>query len=285
MNNQMKKDENELAVFLDKMRNVQLPVGQSNEDLKRSISVWIDENAAPERRISVWRFISVAATVTLAFIFSILYFMQPSDVTWETSVGETWTKSLPDGSKVTLNATSTVSYDQDWSRKVTLQGEAFFEVTEGQKFTVQTSLGNVQVLGTSFNVFARGKDLEVECKTGKVTVGIPEKTFKETLEPGQRISFRSPGSVAMSSKLPELIGKWKTGIFYFDRSPLTKVFEELQRQYNVNVSYSGPKSRTFSGYFVKDDLDAALEMICLPLGLEYRKTRSATVIISSKADQ
>jgi ferric-dicitrate binding protein FerR (iron transport regulator) len=77
---------------------------------------------------------------------------------------------LPDDSEVTLNSASQIEYKKwNWTdhRELQLEGEAFFKVTKGQTFDVLTRLGKVTVVGTQFNVKARGDRFEVICFEGK----------------------------------------------------------------------------------------------------------------------
>ncbi|MBQ0740845.1 FecR domain-containing protein, partial [Aquimarina celericrescens] len=80
---------------------------------------------------------------------------------------------LPDGSFVDLNAGSELTHQRFfWSqnREITLQGEGYFKVTSGTNFTVTTSLGKIEVLGTQFNIKEREKLFEVNCYEGRVKV-------------------------------------------------------------------------------------------------------------------
>jgi ferric-dicitrate binding protein FerR (iron transport regulator) len=78
--------------------------------------------------------------------------------------------NLPDGSQVYLNRNSSVSYDKNFNpRNIELEGEAFFSVVSGETpFTVKTTQGEVDVLGTEFNVKAEAEELEVDVEEGVV---------------------------------------------------------------------------------------------------------------------
>ena len=73
------------------------------------------------------------------------------------------------------------------------------------------------------------------------------------------------------------MGKWQAGEFYFNHQPIEDVLEELQRQFNIEIQFEGSGSQEFSGYFTNKNLETALDMICLPLGLQYQKTGSKHV--------
>jgi transmembrane sensor len=96
---------------------------------------------------------------------------------------------LPDGSVVLLNHNSSISYDEDFNpRRINLTGEAYFKVTTvDMPFTVTTTLGEVEVQGTKFDVISSDDQLEVEVESGKVElITEPEK---RVLSRGQRAKF------------------------------------------------------------------------------------------------
>jgi len=96
---------------------------------------------------------------------------------------------LPDNSIVYLNHNSSISYDKDFeSRKVELTGEAYFNVTKGETpFTITTSMGEVSVLGTEFNVKLDDEELDVEVESG--TVELTTNQGKNKLTQGQKASY------------------------------------------------------------------------------------------------
>jgi len=280
MNHEGNDPKDEVADFLKKSTFARVPFKKSKEDIWDQISNEIDvDQTTISRRVSVWRFARIAAAVAL-IATSIVLFLSPStQVEVLTANGEKTTQTLPDGSKAILNAVSMVSYSSDWDRELTLDGEAFFEVTKGEKFLVKTNSGTVEVLGTSFNVFARDGDFNVVCKTGKVRVSVPARSILEEIEPGQAIMVNSD-TVKLVYRVPESMGNWQKGEFYFDHQPISQVFEELQRQFSVAIEFDSSSEQEFSGYFTNKNLENALEMVCLPLGLEYQKTGQNTFAIS-----
>ncbi len=273
----------ELSDFLKKSSSIKVPSKKSKEDIWKNISDEIDHDSSRQVGKSyVWRYAGIAAAVALIVTFSVIFLRPPAEIEIATTSGENTTQILPDGSKVILNASSQITYSDDWNRELILEGEAFFEVTEGEKFLVKTSLGNVQVLGTSFNVFARDGDFKVSCKTGRVRVSVPERLISEEIEPGQAVTV-SPDTVKVVFRVPESMGNWQKGEFYFDHQPISEVFEELQRQFSIEIEFEGSEQEEFSGYFTNKNLETALDMVCLPLGLEYKKTGQNTFAISKTA--
>lgn len=176
---------------------------------------------------------------------------------------------LPDYSKVTLNDSSQLKYNESrWekNREVTLNGEAFFEVAKGAKFDVITSNGTVQVLGTKFNVKTRNNTIEVICYEGSVLV--TSGTQKTELSQGQGVAISN--SEANRLTIPVSQPQWTQEMSVFKRSTIIEVLKELELQYKIPVSLSTIDSTLlFTGAFKYDNLDNALKSICAPLKLTY----------------
>jgi ferric-dicitrate binding protein FerR (iron transport regulator) len=184
---------------------------------------------------------------------------------------------LPDGSEVVLNGTSELKYDADsWEegRKVELLGEAYFLVAEGSTFDVESDNGSVTVLGTSFNVSSRDSKLEVACFTGKVLV---TKGNKEViLTPGSMTHSKS-GTLVEPYLFQNEEPDWVAGVYSFENEPVENVFDELEVRFGYQFELDGADGKLFSGEFEATNLKDALEVICLPLGLEYRIGTNQTV--------
>lgn len=253
----------QMKEFLDKASEVQLPkFSHSKEEL------WsrIDERTGSKSKPYYW---AAAAVIILAIMGIWMVSFLSADEQVDVMVGQSKVVDLPDGSSVSLNAVSTLVYDQDWEeRTVTLKGEAFFEVQKGENFRVQTSIGIIEVLGTSFNVLARPNQFAVECKTGSVRVSVSKLSFQAILEPGDRVLLDS-GKIISSTLDTKIIGSWGNGEFYFDNRPVTEVLEEVERQFDISLETQGLDNTRFSGYFSNKDLQTALTMICEPLDLAY----------------
>lgn len=145
--------------------------------------------------------------------------------------------TLPDGSKVWLNAASTLKYPMQFSnaqREVSLEGEAYFEVTKNahKPFIVKSNHQQVEVLGTVFNINSytdRGY-VETTLLEGSVKVN------QHHLQPGQR-SLISASSTKILNADIEAATAWKKGYFLFDNEPLPQILATLSRWYNVEFNY------------------------------------------------
>lgn len=271
----------ELGEFLKRSSGAQIPQSKSKEEIWNKIEEELTEDK--KASIPLWAYISVAASILLisTFVFLSNQSTTPTFINTSTLVAESKTLTLPDGSQVMLNANSSINYAEDWNREVELQGEAFFEVVEGGKFLVKTSIGSVEVLGTSFNVFVRDSTFEVACKTGKVKVDIPNKEVSELITPGQAIRLEAD-TVKRTSLDKDLVGRWQAGVFYFSDQLLSDVLQEVERQFDVRVDLSDTTNYVFNGFFTNNNIESALEMVCLPLGLTYEQTAQDTYAIKEK---
>ena len=187
----------------------------------------------------------------------------------QTLASEKTTIELPDASTVVLNALSEISYNKNgWnrSREVNLDGEAFFKVAKGEVFDVITSGGIVTVVGTQFNVKQGENYFEVKCYEGIVRVSSKDNT-KELLAGD---TFRIYQSKVSFSRTTYQIPQWTKDISDFHSVPFYEVIDELERQYNIQVTYDTTiEKRLFTGAFVHNNLDHALKSITEPQELTY----------------
>jgi len=227
------------------------------------------------------RYLSIAATVAL-IVVSYYFVAVAGWITISTKNGEMASAYLPDSSIVYLNSGTSVKFNirrWDNTREVKLEGEAFFKVKVGSKFSVITSNSITSVLGTSFNVYARGKEVRVSCITGKVLVTSKYSGDSKLLLPGFKTRVAENTQVELKETNVEREAKWVDGKFYFQQENLREVFEELERQYNINVVYLGEEGRTYTGFFTNKDLQGALDLVCIPMQLHYRKLDAKTIQI------
>lgn len=225
---------------------------------------------ATNKRSNQWMYWAAGvAAIFLVGFFGIKNISKPISISSE--VASTLAYQLPDESIVSLNANSTITFiEKDWEdkREIRLSGEAFFQVEEGSQFTVLTNTGQVQVLGTSFNVKERDGVYEVSCATGKVAVSSGDEEV--ILTPGQRTYLYATQLKKSTINIDE-IGAWRNGDFYFNQAPLETVVKELERQFEIEISLSPDISdRIYNGYFNKENLTEALQLVFVPMGLQFQ---------------
>jgi transmembrane sensor len=227
---------------------------------------------------------SVAATlIVLITIASITYTHTTLKV--QISKGETANKVLPDGSEIKLNADSKIEYRKfGWlsNRVIKISGEAFFSVKHGNRFTVLTDYNRkITVTGTKFNVFARGNRFEVRCFEGSITVET-ESAKPIGLTKGKGISINKIKETPTQFELDSITQPtWTKGEFYFSNTTLNIVLDELSRQFSITIKSIdvNPESRKFTGYFKRNRIVQALDLVCIPMGLTYQFSSDSTSVI------
>ena len=231
---------------------------------------------------------AIAASLLLAIVATFLLLPARgtgSEQLIATSSGEQVQQQLPDASLVTLNAESSIAYNSgDWAddRKLELEGEAFFQVEEGSRFLVQTSLGEVEVLGTSFNVYARPDGFKVYCFTGRVAVH-RQNGGTIQLGPGQGVSLVNGQRQQLFSREREAPG-WTRGETNFRNAALTEIFAVVERQFGVEVEYENLPAVRYTGPLPHADLEEALLVFCTPMKLRYELLDGQRVRISPLED-
>ena len=283
------EERDELERIIRMTENLSVPEITSKENAWDKLVSNIEEQPSAQERVmipqktkpSTWLIWTSSVAAALVIGYFTLFNNVNSEVTFNTLTAEMATQVLPDNSEVTLNAGTTLSYDQDsWSeaRSLSLDGEAFFEVQEGTTFTVNTSNGSVTVLGTSFNVFSREDDLTVQCFTGKVRVDANGESV--TLTPNQSAAIDAQsGRLTVQDFNPETTATWRNGEFYFDAVALSEVIAELERQFNIKVEISADISnRFYTGFFSTQSLTEALQLVFVPMGLNSTISGSTVTV-------
>ncbi len=227
--------------------------------------------------------LGIAASL-LVGIVSWIYIHQTEPVEVITGLGEHQRVFFPDSSIVIINAESQISYVPDsWnqSRTVNLEGEAYFEVKEGNTFTVTTSKADVIVLGTSFNINTRADQHTTICYTGKVQVANHELERSEILTSRMGVMVSDEWKVFSLEKETNAPG-WINGKFTYQSIDFVEVIDELERQFGKQIVSDVELETigTYTGYFFKDDLSEALKSVCDPVGLKYEVREDGTIHLS-----
>jgi transmembrane sensor len=159
--------------------------------------------------------------------------------------GGQWSVILPDGTKVMLDATSSIKYPvrfEGKQRSVDITGQAYFEVAHNSKmpFYVTTKNQVVEVLGTHFNVnvYTDEPVSSVTLLEGGVKISKGMKTA--ILKPGQQaVMTNGTNKISIKKVDAENFVAWKTGRFFFNKADIKTVMRQLSRWYDVKVSYKG----------------------------------------------
>ncbi|MEJ7557103.1 MAG: FecR domain-containing protein [Pedobacter sp.] len=163
--------------------------------------------------------------------------------TLTTAIGETFILTLPDQTKVWLNAASSLTYNPSLTangiRKVKLTGEGYFEVAKDKDhpFIVESGNQTVEVLGTHFNVNAYPDEKAYRTTLLEGSVKITDQGHSKILAPGDQ-AFNSSGNIKLSQVDPEFAVAWKSNNFVFDRLDIKEIMKMISRWYNVEVIYN-----------------------------------------------
>jgi len=216
------------------------------------------------------KFLRVAAAVAILMVGSYFY-VNTLNESITTQFAENKEVMLPDASEVLLNADSRLSYSEkkwDEERNVSLEGEAFFKVAKGERFTVETDQGMVAVLGTQFNVENRKGYFEVTCFEGLVSVSFEEK---ETKLPAGTSFLVVEGKIITSEGLKRTQPSWMSKESTFKSIPLKYVLDEFQRQHNIKVRTQNiDLDKLFSGTFSNTNTELALQSISVPSQIKFK---------------
>lgn len=210
--------------------------------------------------------------------------------TYRTAFGEVQTFILADGSRVVLNANSSLRVSRfgfmRGRREVHLIGEAEFSVkhtASHQKFIVETpSRMSVEVLGTQFVVYARDRGSKVVLKTGKVRINDGGKQ-SFTIVPGEVVTFDKKGVFQkQSNQRVQVYSAWKDRRFIFDHTPLREVAYVLEENFGVKVQMTDTAlaNRSISGTFKASNAKEMLDILSDASNLRITKQNQAHYILS-----
>ena len=176
----------------------------------------------------------------------------------ETGRGNSRQLVLGDGTKVWLNAESTLLYPKHFSkteRRVHLSGEAYFEVKHSKKcpFIVETSSLIATDLGTAFDVKAyQGKATQLILVSGKVAVCKRGDESSPVLMKPDEMATLEGGNIKVTTVDTYPLIQWKNGLFYFHHAPLLEVMKEIGRWYHVNVVFENKACLNTQVHFVAE---------------------------------
>lgn len=170
-----------------------------------------------------------------------------------TPSGGEYQATLPDGTKVWLNAASSIRYPVDFEtemREVSITGEVYLEVTQrkNQPFYVKAGNTQVEVLGTKFNVSTYPEDKEAHTTLIEGRVKVLAHGQEQLLKPGQQATVSESAGIQLADVDIEEVLAWKNGYFAFSNEPLEQVMTKISRWYNVEVEYAiDPANKRLEG--------------------------------------
>lgn len=233
-----------------------------------------------QKKSSKRSYLSIAASVIL-LIGLISYTTFFTSTSFTSGYGEMQTITLPDGSLVTLNSKSTLSfntYNWDKNRKLSLKGEAFFDVQKGSTFTVNTPQGNVTVLGTEFTIHTQPGYFNVVCYEGKVRIHDFSNNKTNILTPSLGYQ-NSDNQNAIELQYQGNKPAWINAQSVFKSTPIKHVFTALENQYNILIEYRDfDDTILFTGVFPNNNKEIALETVLKSVNLNYSTQENRIIL-------
>lgn len=208
--------------------------------------------------------------------------------TVSTPNGRQFQLMLPDGSKIWLNAASSVTYPTAFKgnlREVKITGEVYFEVKQeaDNPFIVQIANGSqIQVLGTSFNVNAYNDEAAIYTTLLSGSVQIKNNgTAPVVLKPGYQSRFvRKTGALEVRRANEEAVMAWKQGYFHFDEADIRTIMRQIERWYDVDVTFAQVPAKTFSGVIPRNVNVSQVFAILEATGNVHFKIEGNNVIVN-----
>ncbi|MCU7548966.1 FecR domain-containing protein [Chitinophagaceae bacterium LB-8] len=239
------------------------------------------------RKIYRYSWLRIAALFVVIAGSALAYFLSQKEPVQTLTVqtrSQPLTDTLPDGSVVTLNRNSAISYPEKFakeSRKIALKGEAFFNVTPDKTspFVIQVNDVTIRVVGTSFNVRSEKGTTEVIVETGVVQVIKNQKVAE--LHPKERIQIDQNDSVLVKSvEKDQLYNYYRTKEFVCDNTPLWKLVNALNAAYNSNIliGRASLRNQPLTVTFEDESLDTILNIISETLQIEVVKKNGQVIL-------
>lgn len=214
----------------------------------------------------------------------------PSEVLYNTMTtprGRQYSLVLADGTKVWLNAASSITFPTAFTgneRRVKITGEAYFEVTKNAAMPFKVEIGKmeVKVLGTHFNVKAYSDESSIKTTLLEGSVRVTNENLNALLTPGQEaVLDDKKGDFKVAEANVEEAVAWKEGLFEFNNAGIKSIMRQLSRWYDIEVVYQGDVTgKSFSGVISQNtNLSEVLKMLQLTKSIHF-KVEGEKVIVS-----
>lgn len=195
--------------------------------------------------------------------------------------------TLPDGSRVWLNAGSSLRFPTAFrggERKVTLTGEAYFDIISypDQPFIVETDNIQITELGTQFNIMAYDDEPAVKTTLIDGAVKVGKGAVSVILRPGEQAQagINIKGIQVKSVDTAEAVA-WKNGLFLFHGTELKEVLRQLTRWYDIDIVYNGKDNVHLNGMISRRaSLSAVLDLLKTASNLTFKKEGNTITVFS-----
>lgn len=251
---------------------------------------------AQVRRIP--RLLGIALAACLAgILFSVgmfVYQTPPALTIYETAYAESHTLTLPDGSRVTLNANSTLRHEATWSpdqpREVWLEGEAYFEVNKtpqvgAQQFVVHLEQVHIEVLGTTFNAKQRRNQTQVMLVEGSIQLQHDQQAAPLIVSPGELVAYDTHHRFVKQSVDPTPFIAWTQQRLVWQESSLREIANWIVDHYGVNVELSGSQAFAESTYSGEAEVHHLEDLLVLLEALGIEVIRKEGMLILGESEE
>lgn len=250
------------------------------------------------------QFIKVAAIILIASLLGILSYQhlyqqpelaEPTLREISMDKGQRGNVTLSDGTKVTLNAESKIILPDVFRsdrREVTLEGEAYFDVTHNPErpFIIHTDEAVVEVLGTSLDIrsYPSDESVQVVVKEGSVSLKSKSDCLKRdtVLNAGERGQFFISENRIEKYKVDdfELFLGWTDGFLKFKDAPLHEVAGDLERKYNIEIRFDDQqlKDLRLTAELKSRTLQNNMDVISTSLGIKYKMEQQVVTFYPDK---
>ncbi len=288
-----KMDDRSLEQNLSQVWATYTVTGERNIEAFDTISKNIEEIIQPQKRISLLGYLGrIAAAAIFLLLISLTGYLYIDKISIQTAIAQMYTISaekgerasvtLPDGTKVYLNAESTLSYPASFSlneRTVQLTGEAYFEVKHDADapFIVKTAEIQIKVLGTTFNLYAYPDDswFEASLIEGSIEVTPYKSPGKQVhLSPNQKARYNhTTGEIKVMGTDLKVETAWKRGDLIFRNQPFKEIIGQLEIFYGVSITANGEyPEELFTGSYHENDIIQVLKNLQQHYTFEYQKS-------------
>ena len=274
--------DRELERFMEEeWQSDMLDSSNVSEELMVRVKSQLDEKIQL-RRLSMPLYVKVfawaAAVLLPLLILSTFYLYHENhqlvseEMVVATGLGERATITLPDATKVTLNADSKLTYIpkvyNKKERKIKFSGEGYFEVSKDKErpFLIDAKGLNISVLGTTFDLLVRNneKTAELSLESGKVMFRSLLSGKFVILNPNQKVVLdQSTGNLVVMKDEYQYVAPWKRNELVFRNAPLSSVLSSIEKTYGVHIVMGCKEcnSDLFTGTLVTNDIIGVLEVI------------------------
>jgi transmembrane sensor len=242
----------------------------------------------------VWK--AAAAILAIALSATLWWSSRPERFEFSNGFGQSAAVVLPDRSVVTLNANSSMVFEQGawWNpaRTAQLKGEAFFDVSHIRRlgrpvvFEVQTDQMNVHVTGTRFNVYNRRGTGKVFLQSGSVFVSVPgASNSRQPLDPGQLATAKGrTGKIEITGAEQAVVTAWMEQKLVFNQTPLIEVLHLMQDQFGLSFVLESQYAarKTFTGELPADDAGILIKAMEASFDLSIRRENNTLIITDKK---